>query len=495
VWRDLSHWVLAPWITGTLLVYSFAIALQYLVLGLLAMHETIRQRRHHRLTDRLNLFESDLAPPISVLVPAYNEEPTIVESVRALMQLHYPSYEIVVVNDGSRDGTLAALLRAFVLRPAQRTPRLSVTRGRVRGVYSSPECPFLSVVDVANGGKAQALNIALAFSRHPLVLAVDADTVIERETLVRLALPFYEDASVLVTGGVVRPSNGCHVTRGSVASTGLPRSLLARLQVVEYLRGMLAGRLGWAYLDSLFIVSGALGLFSRDAVVAVGGYRTDTLGEDMDLVMRIQRWANASDRRLAVRFVGSAVAWTEVPENLSTLARQRRRWHQGLAESLWLNRELLFAARFRFHHGMAFLAQLCFELLGPLVELMGLALLGLLAVTGRIQMEFVALYAFAFFALGTLSTLLAIGLERIACPRYERTADLVSLAMLAVVENLGYRQLTAVWRVQGLWHAMRGRKVWGAMERVGHRAPEAAGSPAPAPGRHDVTSEDDARAA
>lgn len=453
------------------LCYGTLIFVQYFVLGILAFVDARRELRRQQLSDRLSLFDGDLAPPISILVPAYNEGPTLVDSIRSLMHLRYPSFEIVVVNDGSKDDTLEAMIVAFKLRPSLRTLRARVPRERVRGVYSSPDYPFLVVLDSVNGGKAQALNTALAFARHPLFCAIDADSMLEQDTLLQLAQPFYLDGSVVVTGGVVRPANGSLFEHGRMVQTGLSGRAMVRLQTVEYLRGMLAGRMGWNVLDSLYIVSGALGLFSREAVMAVGGYRTDTLGEDMELVMRLQRWAQRNGRRRAVRFVASAVAWTEVPENLATLARQRARWHQGLAESLWINRQLLSKEHFRFHHGLAFLSQLLIELFGPLIELLGLALTIVMLVSGNVHSAFPMLYLAVFIVGGTVNSFLGLALETIVCPRYMRAREFVTLMLYAVLENFGYRQMTAWFRLRGIWNALRRRHTWGAMARRGHAAP------------------------
>jgi cellulose synthase/poly-beta-1,6-N-acetylglucosamine synthase-like glycosyltransferase len=466
------------WIGAAVLFYSLLILAHYLVLSAVAFLEARNTLQRQSISDRLSLFEGDLAPPVSVLVPAYNEELTIVDSVRSLMQLQYPSFEIIVVNDGSTDGTLERLRQAFGLQRSYRTLRARVPRERVRGVYSSPDFPFLVVLDLENGGKAMGLNIALAFSRHPLFCAIDADSVLERETLLRLALPFYHDRSRLVTGGVVRPANGSVIRGGTVLLTHLPAGHLARFQTVEYLRGMLAGRMGWSYFDSLFIVSGALGMFSREAVLAVGGYRTDTLGEDMELVMRLQSWAARKGHRRAVEFVAPAVAWTEVPENLRALSRQRARWHQGLAESLWLNRNILFRDYFNFAHGLAYLSQVAIELLGPALELIGFAIFIALLLTGHADTTFSVLYFGCFVAGGTFASLLGIALETVVCPRYHRTRDILGLILYAVLENFGYRQLTAAWRVTGLWRAITRQRRWDSPPRRGHRSePEAESEP------------------
>lgn len=470
VWSESIARFASGWIATAVLFYSALILGHYLLLAAVAFLEARETLHRQSLSDRLSLFEGDLAPPVSVLVPAYNEEATIVENVRSLMQLQYPSFEIIVVNDGSTDRTLGRLTEAFGLRRSYRTLRARVPRERVRGAYSSPDYPLLTVLDLVNGGKATGLNIALAFSRHPLFCAIDADSVLERETLLRLALPFYHDRTRLVTGGVVRPANGSVIRGGTVVSTRFPSGHLARFQCVEYLRGMLAGRMGWSYFDSLFIVSGALGLFSREGVLAVGGYRTDTLGEDMELVMRLQRWAGRAGRHRAAEFVGPAVAWTEVPESLGALSRQRARWHQGLAESLWLNRDMLFRERFSMAQGLAYLSQILFELLGPVVELFGYVIFLGLVFTGQPDTTFAVLYLGIFVAGGTIASLLGIALETIVCPRYRRTRDFLGLVLYALLENFGYRQLTAAWRVMGLWRALTRHRQWGSAARRGHRS-------------------------
>jgi cellulose synthase/poly-beta-1,6-N-acetylglucosamine synthase-like glycosyltransferase len=469
VWSDLLARGPEGWVTALFGVFAILIFVQYLGLNLLACIEARREYHRERLADRLSLFEGELAPPISLLVPAYNEEPTICDMVRSIMQLRYPSIEIIVVNDGSSDATLAVLTREFDLQPSARVARAAVPRDRLRGVYGSPRFPGLVVVDVVNGGsKSKAINVALAYARHPLVCVVDADSVLERDALLELALPFYQDAAVVATGGVVLPSNGSRIRRGVVYEPRVGKHPLARFQAVEYLRGMLIGRMGWDALDRLYIVSGALGLFSHRALMTVGGYRTETLGEDMELVMRLQRWAQRNGRARAVRFVHNAVAWTEVPERLKELAGQRIRWHQGLAESLWFNRGLFLSRPFSPRHTVAYVNYLLIELLGPFWEALGLVILTAQLIAGRVDGLLACLYLGVFVLGGTINTLVSIALETAVCPRYDRSADLLVLVTWALLENLGYRQLTTIWRLRALWYTLRRRREWGAISRLGH---------------------------
>ena len=206
------------------------------------------------------------------------------------------------------------------------------------------------------------------------------------------------------------------------------------------------------------------------AVLAVGGYRTDTVGEDMELIMRLHRWALRNRRRRVVRFVGSAVAWTETPASLAVLSRQRARWHQGLAESLWHNRSLLTRERFTFAHACAVGVQLLVELLGPLLEVLGYVLFVALLLSGRMDVPFALIYLGLWMLGGSLTSLISMALETVVCPRYQRVRDLAGILLYALAENLGYRQLTAVWRLQGLWRVVRRNQVWGEMTRRGHQS-------------------------
>ena len=265
--------------------------------------------------------------------------------------------------------------------------------------------------------------------------------------------------------GVVRPSNGCVIERGNVTFCGRPASRLARFQTVEYLRLLLSGRLAWGNQDSLFIVPGTLGLFSREAIRAADGFRGGNVGDDVDLCMRLQRQAAKNGKQRVVRCVSAAVAWTRVPESLRVLARQRTRWYQALAEALWFNRELLFNARFAIRQGLAFLYHVVFELHGPVIETLGQITLVVLMVRGDLDLPLFVIYFSVFVVGGTIPSLMAVALERSACPRFRRSSDLEGLALYALLENIGYRQLSALWRLAGLWRALWRVRTWGGGRR------------------------------
>ncbi len=365
----------ADWVIGLqwfFLLYFIGINTGYMMLNLLSLGSLKRYVESHSLDD-LPRGISGFEPPVSVLVPAYNEEATIAGSVRSMLQLNYPDYEVVVINDGSKDGTMDALRREFALLPFPEAYWQRLPAQPVRAIYRSTTHPTLRVVDKENGGKADALNAGINASRYPLFCGVDADSVLERDSLRRVIEPFLEDPRTIASGGTVRIANGCTVVSGFLTRVGLPRNLLALLQIVEYLRAFLFGRLGWSPLNAVLIISGAFGIFRKEVVVEAGGYRRDTVGEDMELVVRLHRLHRKRRIPYRIVFVPDPICWTEAPESLKVLKNQRVRWQRGLSESLTMNLGLLFHPRGGAAGWLAFPFMAVFEWLGPLIEVAGYA--------------------------------------------------------------------------------------------------------------------------
>ncbi len=451
------------------LLYFLAVNGWYLILLVSSLLEL---RRHMLLiTDesRHLLLSSTLSPTISILAPAYNEEATIETSLRALLALHYPSLEVIVISDGSKDRTVQVLIDRFDLVPVKTIYELRIKTKPVRSLYRSSTYPSLVVVDKENGGKADALNVGLSFARGELVCAMDADTLIEADGLQRMVRPFLYATDVVATGGTIRVVNGSEVKHGRVARTAVPTHLLAGVQVVEYLRAFLFGRLGWNRLGGNIIISGAFGLFRRDAVVKADGYLHDTVGEDMELVLRLKRLSYELGGPGKIAFVPDPVAWTEVPETAAVLGRQRDRWHRGLADVLWRHRRMLLNPRYGVTGLFVFPYYAFVELLAPVIEAAGLVSLLFGLVFGVIDWNFAALFYLTAYGLGTALTAFTLILEDLSFHRYETFRDRTLLFWWALVENLGYRQMTVYWRLRGIWKFLRGRKDWGSMERKGFR--------------------------
>ncbi|MEM7414993.1 MAG: glycosyltransferase [Gemmatimonadota bacterium] len=468
-WAAVSAWAGAALDAFNIGVIVYFILLNgtYLLMTALAFRALRRYALRMTAVDPDELMTTAGMPPVTLIAPAYNEEPTCVESARSLLTLKYPSYDIVVVNDGSSDGTLARLTKAFELEPAARAPVSSIETQPVRGVYRSRVHPNLWVIDKENGGKADALNTGINYCRSPLFCAMDADSLLEPEALTRIVRAFLEDASTVAAGGMIRIVNDCRVRSGRVEEVRMPKSFLARIQVLEYLRSFLGGRMGWDAIDATLIISGAFGMFSRNHVVAVGGYRHDTVGEDMELVVRLHRHCREQGEPYRVAFVPDPVAWTECPEDLAVLGRQRDRWQRGLLESMWGNRVMILNPKYG-RIGM-FAAPYFFflEVLGPIIEGLGYFTFLLSIALGRASGAYVAAFLAVAFALGISLSFAAVGLEELSFRRYPRYRDLLTLLVIAIVENVGYRQLSMWWRLRGMVSKFRGAQSWGAMERKG----------------------------
>jgi len=481
----MSTDILTTW-AGTLLdgfnavVIGYFVLLNgtYLAMTFMAFGSLRRYALRMTSIDPDELLTSSGLPPVTLIAPAYNEEPTCVESARSLLTLRYPSYDILVINDGSSDGTLRRMTEAFELEAAARAPVSSIETAMVRGVYRSTVHPNLWVVDKENGGKADALNTGINYCRSPLFCAMDADSLLEPDAPTRIVRAFLEDASTVAAGGVIRIVNGCKVRSGIVEEVRLPRSFLAKIQVLEYLRSFLAGRMGWNALDATLIISGAFGMFRRREVVEVGGYRDDTVGEDMELVVRLHRHCRERGEPYRMAFVPDPVAWTECPESVSVLGRQRDRWQRGLVESLWRNRVMILNPKYGRIGMVAAPYYFFLEVIGPLIEALGYVTFLAAVLLGRASGPYVLAFLAVSFALGISLSFAAVGLEELSFRRYPRIRDLLTLLAVAVAENVGYRQLSIWWRLRGMIAKLRGATGWGVMERKGFADPAEATSDA-----------------
>jgi len=447
------------------LLYFTALNLIYLLLNLLSL-VSIGRYIPTKVLDDITAVTTSLMPPVSILVPAYNEELTIASTVKSLLQQDYPEFEVLVINDGSTDDTLPVLSRELALVPFPEAYRINIPCKPVQQVYRSTLHPNIRVIDKVNGGKADSLNAGINGSRYPFFCSVDADTVLLKDSLRRVMAPFMEDSRVVVSGGTVRVANGCQVLDGVLTQVGLPGNLLALFQVVEYLRAFLFGRVGWSALNALLVISGAFGVFRKDVAVRVGGYRTDTLGEDMEIIVRIHRILRRERVPYRVVFLPDPVCWTEVPESLTDLAGQRMRWQQGLVESLSKNWRLFFSLRGGVAGWVAFPCTLIFDWAGPFIEVFGYLLMVLFYLFDFINFGTFWLFLFVAFAVGLLLSISGLLLEEISFNTYAKPRYLVLLLLIAILENLGYRQINSVWRVIGVvrW-VFRRKGRWGEMSR------------------------------
>lgn len=459
------------------MIYFVAINLAYLILNYVSAYQIVRYMREYR-ANYLPAGLREYQPPVSIVLPAYNEATSVVSSVRSLLKTSYPEFEVVVVNDGSSDATRQALIDAFGLVQVPEAYRARLKTEPVKGVYASARYPQVRMVDKDNGGKSDAINAGINCARYPLFCVIDADSILQPESLSRVVRPFLEDRRVVASGGVVRVLNGCEVTDGMLSKVGLPRTLLPSFQLVEYLRAFLFGRMGWSPMNALLIISGAFGVFYKERVIAIGGYRTDTVGEDMDLVIRLHRNLREEERDYRIVFVPDPVCWTEAPTDLASLRNQRMRWQRGLAESLWTNIRLMFSRKGGTPGWLAMPFMVVFEFLGPIIEVVGYVTMVVLAIVGLVHLEVFLVFLAAAVGMGILLSVNAMLLEELSFGLYARPMQQLRLFGVAVLENFGYRQLSSIWRFSGTisWlFTRRKRHSWGQINRDGswqHATPQ-----------------------
>jgi cellulose synthase/poly-beta-1,6-N-acetylglucosamine synthase-like glycosyltransferase len=453
----------------TLFFYYLAGNLAYLTCLLVAMKTSMAHQRRvesHRLHW---ITESPLAPPITVLVPAHNEEKSIRVAVRNLLQMDYPELEIIVINDGSQDGTLRELQDEFSLRPVNIVYVQEVLSAKVRGMYRSDMDPRLLVVDKeAGGNKADAVNAGLNAASSPYVCIVDSDSVLERDALLRIMIPVLADPKRVVgVGGIIRVLNGSEIKDGQPMGVRLPRKGIEVIQVIEYLRAFLIGREAWGQGNMMMIISGAFGLFRTDLVRAVGGYRSKAIGEDFDLVARLHRHLLEQRVEYNIQFVPDPVCWTEVPSDLRSLGRQRARWQKGLLDTLLRNGDMLFRSRYGRIGWLALPYLWVFELFAPAIEIGGIITIVLAAALGALSREFFVQFMIFGYAFATVISLGSVLQEELTYKRYNDWRDVVRLVSFCFLEHFPYRQLHMMWRLQGLWEFIRGDMSWKPLERKG----------------------------
>jgi len=451
-----------------ILVFFFCINAFYILFCVLSLIGIFHYRNITTFISFKDVFRLPLVKPISIIAPAYNEEKTIIESVQSLLSLEYPLFEVIVVNDGSTDRTLEKLIRFFHLEKTRRVFRKIVEHKPVKGIYTSPFYPQLVVVDKVNGKKADANNAGLNIARYPLFCDVDSDSILEKDALLKMVRPFLENPEKTVAaGGIIRLSNGCVVRSGQVVSVGMPHSSLARFQVIEYFRAFLGGRTGMSMLKSLMIISGAFGVFRKDIALQCGGYRTDSLGEDMDLVVRMRKHLHERKIPFDIRFIPDPICWTEVPETLVSLARQRKRWHKGLIDILLHNISMLFNPRYGITGLLAMPFYFIFELLGPLIEVAGYVIFALCLIFRQLNSQFAILFFLVAVIMGTILSLLSILLEEYSTHRYPRLQDILIICLYSLLENFVFRQWLALVRAKAFWDYFKGKREWGVMEKKG----------------------------
>ncbi len=463
--------ILKWFVLNAVFIITALIFTTYLVLTIFSAISLRKYLRKNSYVDYNSIVSSPLAPSLSVIAPAFNESETIIDNIRTLLSLYYNNFEVVVVNDGSEDDSLEKIIKTYELEKVNYYFDYRLPCKRIRGVYKSQNRSFkkLTVIDKANGGKADSLNAGLNVCRNDLVVSIDADSIMEPDALLKMVKPFMEakERKVIGAGGVIRIANSCEIKDGHIVKINLPKKFLPRAQVMEYTRAFLMGRMAWSELDGLLLISGALGMFDREIVINSGGYHTNTVGEDMELVVRIRMYMVDNNLDYDVVYIPDPLCWTEVPSTLKVLARQRSRWTRGTLETLITHRKLFLNRKYGKLGMLGYPYWLLFEYLAPIIEFLGILWFIFLVITNSLNWPFfLLLFGFVYFFAVSLS-IWAVLFEEVTFHKYERRRDVLRLMGTAFLEPIFYHPLVMLMSIKGNIDKLFKRNSWGKMERKG----------------------------
>lgn len=456
--------------TYGMLVYASILMTIYVCIGIFSIGETRAYRRKNSFTDYRVIASSSEAPSISILAPAFNEGATIIDNVRSLLSLNYINLEVIVVNDQSTDDSLNLLINTYDLYKTNYSVHQQIPTQPVKAVYKShnPVYKKLIVVDKCKGGKADSLNVGINLSKNNILVSIDVDCILEQDALLKLSKPFLEQTNkrVIAAGGVLRIANSCYVESGRLVKVNLPEQFLPRVQTLEYIRAFLLSRMAWARLNGLLLISGAFGAFDKEIVIKCGGYNNKTVGEDMELVVRMRRFMEEKKEPYKVSFIPDPLCWTEVPATFKNLGRQRNRWTRGTIETLLSHRKMLFNPKYRLLGLLSYPYWLLFEFLAPIIETFGFMMFILFCVTGMVSW-LCFFIMMSIFSIGVLYSIFAILMEVLTYNQYKQNKDILRLVLVAIAEPVIFHPFVVLSAIKGNFDLLRKRNAWGVLTKEG----------------------------
>lgn len=469
---EIPPWI--EYINSFFFVYGCALFVTYLFTGIVSAVELRNYKNKNRYVDYKAMLTFQALPTVSIIAPAYNEEKTIIDNIKCLLTLQYKDYEIIVVNDGSTDQTLEKIIEYFELVKFERAYESDLHCAPIRGIYQSTKFAYsqLVVVDKENGGKADALNAGINLSKNDLFLAIDVDCIIESDAILKMVKPFIDDTKkmVVASGGTVRIANSCEITNGKITKFRYPQNIWAKFQVLEYFRAFTLGRMAWSKLNGLLIISGAFGLFDRKIVINAGGYDRNSVGEDLELVVRLRRYMHDVERkRYRVAFIPDPMCWTEVPETLKILSRQRNRWTRGGIGTILKHRKMFFNPRYGLIGIISFPYWILFEWLAPIVQLSGIIYFILITLMGFLNLYVFFSLTFFVLAFAGMYSILAIFLEAYTYNKYHGKRYLSQSIAFTILEMIIYQPLNMFLSIGGNFDFFfkKNNRHWGEMTRNG----------------------------
>lgn len=445
------------------IIYSI-LTLLFIMASAFSLSDFVMNRLHMR---SLNLNYHNSYIPISILVPAYNESITIVSSIESLLHLDYPGYEIVIVNDGSTDGMEKLIIEHFGLHKVLKPIRRSIATKSWSSIYETDIGRIkVTLINKENGGKADALNMGINASSFPLFVAMDADSILQANALKRIVYHFVKSEKTIVVGGNVKVGNNCVLKNGIISKISPSLNPLIIFQTIEYLRVFLSSRVALNLFNSNLIISGAFGLFKKEAVIEIGGYDNSTIGEDMELIMRLHEHNILKGRQYLIYYAPDAICYTQSPEDLKSLKSQRMRWHIGLMDSLMKYKHVLFNTRYKVFGFIPMSYYAVFELAVPIIDIFGFVLIPIAYFTGSISLEVLLFYFLCFSIYNISISLVSICFEAYLFKAPFAKLTVAQLVLFSVIECLGYRQICSVFRILGMVKYKKARKSWGKIQRI-----------------------------
>lgn len=453
--------------------YAFSAIASYIILSIISGKETIEYLKKNSFVNYKDILSSTMSPSITIIAPAYNESLNIVENVRSLLSNHYVNYDVVIVNDGSKDDSLEKLIEAYDLEKIEYVINEKIKTQPLRaGVFKSKNPAFekLMVVDKENGGKADALNMGLNISKSKYVACIDVDCLLLEDALQKMIKPFLEvtDAKVIATGGVIRIANSCVIRGGKLIDVNLPKNLLVQSQILEYLRAFLLGRMAWSRLNGLLVISGAFGIFDKDIAIAVGGYDTKTVGEDMEIIVRMRRYMEEQGKKYKVSYIPDPLCWTEAPDSYKIFISQRNRWTRGTIETLKKHRKIGFNPKYGSFGLLSYPYWLIFERLAPIIESVGVIYFVILIALKEVRWEFALSFLCLSYLFSVLFSIVAIYSEELTFHQYKKKGTGFKLVLLSALEPFLLHPFVLYAAIRGnIDYYFNKKKKWGRMERKG----------------------------
>ncbi|HCE56081.1 MAG: glycosyltransferase family 2 protein [Lutibacter sp.] len=454
-------------------IYACTAIASYIILAMISSKETIEYMKKNSFVNYKEILSSTISPSITIIAPAYNESLNIIENVRSLLSSHYVNYDVVIVNDGSKDDSLEKMIVAYDLVKVDFLINQQIPTKPIRaGVFKSTNPAFekLTVVDKVNGGKADALNMGLNISKSDYVACIDVDCLLLENSLQKMIKPFLEvtDKTVIATGGVIRIANSCIIKDGKLLDVNFPKKLIEKAQILEYIRAFLLGRMAWSRLNGLLVISGAFGLFNKKVAIEVGGYDTNTVGEDMELIVRMRRYMEETKQKYKVAYIPDPLCWTEAPDNYKIFISQRNRWTRGTIETLRMHRKVAFNPKYKSLGLLSYPYWLLYERLAPVIEVIGIIYFIILAALNEVRWDYALAFIILAYLFAVLFSIVAIFSEELTYHQYKKKGTGFKLIMISLLEPFVLHPFILYAAIRGnIDYYFNKKKKWGEMTRKG----------------------------